>query len=181
MRFVFDSAKSARCQSRPIDDKTSGYWSPVFRTQLSEYNFIIQLHPYGIDTTSGQFATLIFALFPGDYDGFLRLPFPKSFHLSLREHLDPLNAWTQTIQPKREPPFRRPTSSLKKDAFVVALYKYIPHSTIFNETDGYIVNDTCYIELSFSEPILQKSSIRKNPFPPLPQNPPINSRLFQPR
>ena len=36
VRFTFDSAKSAHRQSKPIDDKTNGYWSPVFRT-----------HPYG--------------------------------------------------------------------------------------------------------------------------------------
>ena len=61
VRFIFDSAKSARRQSESIDDKTSGYWSPVFRTHPYGYNFIIRFHPYGIDATAGQFATLIFA------------------------------------------------------------------------------------------------------------------------
>ena len=103
VRFVFDSAKSAHRQSEPIDDKTSGYSSPVFRTHPYGYNFIIRFHTYGIDTTAGQFATLIFAFFPGDYDGLLRWPFPKVIHLSLRDQLDPLNAWTQTIQPTQEP------------------------------------------------------------------------------
>ena len=121
VRFIFDSAKSAHRQSIPIDDKTTGYWSPVFRTHPYGYNFIIQFHPYGIDTTAGQFATLIFPFFPGDYDGLLRWPFPKVIHLSLRDQVDPLNAWTQTIQPTREPPFRPPTSSLKNEAFAVAL------------------------------------------------------------
>ena len=116
------------------------------------------IHPYGIDTTAGQLATLIFAFFPGSYDGPLHWPFisTKVIHLNLRDQLDPLNAWRQTIQPTQEPPFRRPTSSLKNDAFAVALYKYIPHSYFFSETDGYIVNDTCYIEISFSGPIVQK-------------------------
>ena len=142
VRFIFDSAKSAHRQSKPIDDKASGYWSPVFRTHPYGYNFIIRFHPYGIDATAGQFASLIFAFFPGDYDGLLRWPFLKAIHLSLRDQLDPFNAWTQTIQPTQEPPFRRPTSSLKNDAFAVAFYKYIPHSKLFSETDGYVVNDT---------------------------------------
>ena len=43
-------------------------------------------------------------LFPGDYDGLLRWPFPKVIHLSFRDQLDPLNAWTQKSQPTREPP-----------------------------------------------------------------------------
>ena len=29
-RFIFDSAKSAHGLSKPIDDKASSYWSPVF-------------------------------------------------------------------------------------------------------------------------------------------------------
>ena len=101
--FVFDSAKSAHRQSRPIEYKTSGYWSRVFRTHPYGYNFIIQLHPYEIDTAAGQFATLISVFFPGDFDGLLRWPLPKIFHLRLRGQLDPLNAWTQTIQLTKEP------------------------------------------------------------------------------
>ena len=168
VRLIFDSARSAHRQSKPIDDKSSGYWSPVFRTHRYGYNFVIRIHPYGIDATAGQFATLIFAFFPGDYHGLSRRPFPKVIHLSLRDQLDPLNAWTRTIRPTQEPPFRRPTSSLKNDAFAVAFYKYIPHSKFFSENDGYVVNDTCYIEVSFSDPNVQQSSVRKLPFSTFP-------------
>ena len=48
------------------------------------------------------------------------------------------------------------------------LYKYIPHSKLFSETDGYIVNDTSYIEISFSDPTVQESSTNKLPFSPFP-------------
>ena len=163
VRFIFDSAKSAHRQSKPIDDKASGYWSPVFRAHPYGYNFIIQFHPYGVDARAGQFATLIFAFFLGDYGGLLRWPFPKAIHRSLRDQLDPLNAWTQTIQPTQEPPFSRPTSSLKNDAFAVAFYKFIPHSKLFSETDGYVVNDTCYIEVSFSDPKISIFSLSLEP------------------
>ena len=64
VRFIFDSAKLAHRQFKPIDDKTTGYWSPVFRTHPYGYNFIIRFHPYGIDATAGQFATIFFAFFP---------------------------------------------------------------------------------------------------------------------
>ena len=33
VKFVFDWAKSAHRFSKPIDDKYSGYWSPIFHTQ----------------------------------------------------------------------------------------------------------------------------------------------------
>ena len=104
VRFIFDLAKSAHRQSEPIDDRSSGYWSPAFRTHSYGYNLIIEFHPFGIDTAAGQCATFIFAFFPGHYDGLLRWPFPKVVHLSLRDQLDPLNVWTQTIQPTQEPP-----------------------------------------------------------------------------
>ena len=168
VQFIFNSARSAHRQSKPINDKTTGYWSPVFRTHPYGCNFVIRFHPYGIDAIAGQFAALIFAFFPGDYDGLLRWPFSKVIHLGLRDQLDPLKTWTQTIQPTQELPFRRPTSSLKNDAFAVAFYKYIPHSKLFSETDGYIVNDTSYIEISFSDPTVQASSTNKLPFSPFP-------------
>ena len=46
VRFIFDSAKSTHRQSKPIDDKASGYWSSVFRTHPYGCNFIIRFHPY---------------------------------------------------------------------------------------------------------------------------------------
>ena len=104
VRFVFDSAKSAHRRSKPIDDKSSSFWSPVFRTHPYGYNFIVRFRLYGIDTVAGHFATLIFAFFPGDYYGILRWPFPKVIHLRLRDQLDPLNVWTQTIPPTQVPP-----------------------------------------------------------------------------
>ena len=55
-----------------------------------------------------------------------------------------------------------------KDPCIIAFYKYIPHSKIFSETDGYIVNDTSYIEISFSDPTVQESSTNKLPFSSFP-------------
>ena len=121
VNFVYCSAKSAHRASKPKDDKSSGYWSPIFRTHLYGYNSINRFSPYGLGTNAGQFVTFLFAFFPGDYDNLLRWPFPKIFHLGLRDQLDPLNTWTQKIQPTQEHPFRRPTSSPKNKAFAIAL------------------------------------------------------------
>ena len=157
VNFVYRSATSAHRASRPIDDKLSGYWSPIFRTHPYGYNFMIRFYPYGLGTNAGQFVT-IFAFFPGDYDDLLYWPFPKIIHLGLRDQLDPLNTWTQKIQPTKEQPFRRPTSSSKNAAFAIAFHRFIPYSKFFNETEGYIVHDTCYLEISFSDPSSQKST-----------------------
>ena len=158
VNFVYCSAKSTHRASKSIDDKSSGYWSPIFRSHPYGYNFIIRFYPYGLGTNAGQFVTILFAFFPGDYDNLLRWPFPKINHLGLRDQLDPLNTWTQKIQPTQEHPFRRPTSSPKNDAFLIALHRFIPHSKFFNETEGSIVNDTCYLEISLSDPSPQNST-----------------------
>ena len=81
----------------------------------SSSNFTLMelvLQPDNLQHSSSTF-------FPGDYDGLLRWPFRKVIHLSLRDQLDSLNAWTQTIQPTKEPFFRRRTSSPKNEAFAV--------------------------------------------------------------
>ena len=107
VRLVFDSAKSAHRQPKPIDDKTSGYWSPVFLTHPYGYNIIVRFHPYGTDTTVGQFSTLIFALFPGDYDGLPRTPFPKVIHLSFQDK------WTHSMRgSKRFNPHKNPLHTI---------------------------------------------------------------------
>ena len=127
VRFIFNSAKSTHRQSKPIDDKTTSYLSPVFRTHPYGYNFIIRFHTYGIDTTPGEFATLVFAFFPGTtmvlYDGH----FLKLFILASG------TSWTHSMRGRKQfsphkNHFRQPTSSLKNEAFAVAVYNYIPHS-----------------------------------------------------
>ena len=62
--FVYCSAKSAHRASKPIDNKSSGYWSPIFRTRPYGYNFFILFYPYGLGTNAGQFVTTFFAFSP---------------------------------------------------------------------------------------------------------------------
>ena len=158
MNFVYNPAKITHRASKPIGGKASGYWSSTFRIHLYGYKFVVQFYPYGVGTTAGQFVTILSAFFLGDYDNLLHWQFPKVIHLGLRDQLDPLNSWAQKIQPTQEQPFRRPTSSTKNEAFAIALHRFIPPSKPFNETEGYVVNDTCYLEISFSEPPSQKST-----------------------
>ena len=102
--------------------------------------------------------TIIFAFLPGDYDNLLHWLFSKENHLGLRDQLNPLNTWTQKVQTTQEQPFRRPTPSPKNEASAIAFHKFIPHSKLFNETEGYVVNDTFYLEIFFCDPPSQKST-----------------------
>ena len=135
---------------------------PMATISSSDFShMVLILQPDNLQHLSSPFSLGITTVF---YDGhFLKL-FISAFGISGT----PFNGWTQTIQPTQEPPFRRPTSSLKNEAFAVALYKFIPHSKPFSETDGYLKNDTCYIEKSFSDRSVQKLSTHKLAFPPFP-------------
>ena len=131
MNFVYNSAKSAHRGFKTIGDKSSGYWSPIFRTDPYGYIFFCPILP--LRPCAGQFVTILFAFFAGDYDNLLRWPFPKTIHLGLRDQLDPVNTWTQKTQPTQEHPFRRSISSPKNEAFAIVLHRFIPHSKRFTK------------------------------------------------
>ena len=77
-RLVFDTAKSAARVDSAATNPITHYNSPVYRTNPHDYNFFIQLYPYGLNAAAGNHASIMFALFPGDYDGLLTWPFPKT-------------------------------------------------------------------------------------------------------
>ena len=108
-RLVFDSAKSAARLDNAATNPSTHYNSPVYRTHPYGYNFFVQFYPYGLNAAAGNHASIMFALFPGDYDSLLTWPFLKTVHLSVRDQLDPQNKWTITFTPSEKTPFRRPT------------------------------------------------------------------------
>ena len=99
VKFVFDSAKKARPSSDPLIEPATSFSSPIFRTHPHGYNFFIKLYPYGIEPATGKCASILFTLFPGDFDNLLKWPFSKLIHISIRDQLDPLNTWMKTIRP----------------------------------------------------------------------------------
>ena len=113
VKFVFDSAKVARSSSDPLIEPATSFSSPIFRTHRHGYNFFIKLYPYGIGPATGKCASVLFTLFPGDYDNLLQWPFPKIIHIGIRDQLDPMNTWMKTIRPDQDPAFKKPTMSTK--------------------------------------------------------------------
>ena len=94
LRLIFDTAKSDTRLDDAAKDPSTHYKSPVYRTHPHGYYFFVQFYPYGLDPASGNHASIMFALFPGDYDGSLSWPFPKTIHLSVRDKLDSQKKWT---------------------------------------------------------------------------------------
>ena len=81
--------------------------------------------------------------FPGDYDGLLAWPFPKTFHLSVRDQLDPQNKWTITLAPSKKISFRRPT---REPCPTLTNSNFFPHSKMFSKTENFLLNNTLYLK-----------------------------------
>ena len=152
VKFVFDSAKVARSSSDPLIKPATSFSSPIFRTHPHGYNFFIKLYPYGIGPATGKCASVLFALFPGDYDNLLQWPFTKTIHIGIRDQLDPMNTWMTTILPDQDPAYKKPTMSTKTGVATILINNFIPHSKLFSETEGFLIDGASFVEIKFSDP-----------------------------
>ena len=131
LKLVFHTAKSSARLDNAAKDPSTHYNSPVYRTHLHGYNFFVQFYPYGLDSAARNHASSMFALFPGEYDGLLVWPFPKTIHLSVRDQLDPQNKWTITFAPSEKISFRRPT---REPYPTLRNFNFFPHSKMLSKT-----------------------------------------------
>ena len=148
VKLVFDTAKSSPRLDNAAKDPSTHYNSPVYRTHPYGYNFFVQFYPYGLDAAAGNHASIMFALFPGDYDGLLKWPFSKTIHLSVRDQLDPQNTWTISFAPSDRISFRRPT----RDPLPTLMkFNFFPHSKMFSKTENFLFDNTLYLEIKFTD------------------------------
>ena len=112
------------------------------------YKFFIQFYPYCLDSATGTHASIMFALFPVDYDGLLTRPSPKTIHLSVRDQLDPHNKWTVTFAPSKKVSFRRPT---RDPCPTLTNFNFFPHSKMFSKTENFHLFYTLNLEKNFTD------------------------------
>ena len=168
VKFVFDSANVARPSSDPLIEPATSFSSPIFRTHPHGYNFFIKLYPYGIEPATGKCASVLFALIPGDFDNLLQWPFTKTIHIGIRDQLDPMNTWTKTILPDKDPAYKKPTRSTKTGVATILIINFIPHSKLFSETEGFLIDGASFTEINFSDPSVLKPHTQTSllfPFP----------------
>ena len=168
VKFVFDSAKLARPSSDPLMEPATSFSSPIFRTHPHGYNFFIKLYPCGIGSATGKCASILFTLFPGDYENLLQWPFSKIIHIGIRDQLDPMNTWMKTIRPDQEPAYKKPTISTKTGVATILINNFIPHSKLFSETEGFLIDGASFIEIKFSDTPVLKTHTQTSllfPFP----------------
>ena len=140
LKLVFDTAKSSARLDNAAKDPSTHYNSPVYRTHLYGYNFFVQFYPYGLDSAAGNHASIMFALFPGDNDGLLTWPFPKTIQLSVRDQLDPQNTWTAAFAPSEKISFRRPA---REPLATLMNFNFFPHSKMFSKTENFLQMTLC--------------------------------------
>ena len=168
VKFVFDSAKVSRPSSDPLIEPATSFSSPIFRTHPHGYNFFIKLYPYGIGPATGKCASVLFALFPGDYDNLLQWPFTKTIHIGIRDQLDPMNTWMKTILPDQDPAYKKPTMSTKTGVATILINNFIPHSKLFSETEGFLIDGASFVEIKFSDPPVLKPHTQTSLLLPFP-------------
>ena len=142
MKFVFDSAKVARPSSDSLIEPATSFSSHIFWIHLHGYNFFVKFYFYGIGPATGKCASVIFTLFPGDYDNLLEWPFSKLMHIGIHDQPDPLNRCTKTIRPDQDPAYKKPTTSTKTGVSTIIINNFIPHSKLFSENEGFL-SDGC--------------------------------------
>ena len=148
LNLIFDTAKSSARLDNAVKDPSTHYNSPVYRTHPYGYNFFVQFYPYGLDCAAGNHASIKFALFPGDYDGLLTWPFPKTIQLSVRDQLDPQNTWTIAFAPSVKISFRRPT---REPLPTLMNFNFFPHSKMFIKIENFLLNDTLHAEIKLTD------------------------------
>ena len=173
VKFVFDSAKKARPSSDPLIEPATSFSSPLFRTHPHGYNFFIKFYPYGIGPATDKCASILFTLFPGDFDNLLKWPFSKLIHIGIRHQLDPMNTWMKTVRPDQDPAYKKPTMSSKTEAAIVLINNFIPHSKLFSETEGFLIDGASFIEIKFSDPPALKPQTQTSLLFPFLWRPPI--------
>ena len=149
VQLVFESARSWYLKPGRKNAPTTRLRSPIFRYHPYGYNFYSNFYPFGFAAAIGTWASISLSISPGEYDDILPWPVSKTIQIKVRNQMNPLNTWSQTIESKK---LTKPTTNENSTVPTVGHPFFLPHSKLFNETDGYLHNDTSYIEISFFDP-----------------------------
>ena len=149
IQLVFESARSWYLKLERENAPTTRLRSPIFRSHPYGYNFYLTFYPYAFAAAIGTRASITLSISAGEYDDILPWPVSKTIQLKVRNQLNPLNNWNQAIESEE---LTKPTTNEYSTVPTVRHPYFLPHSKLFNETDGYLHNHTIYIHISFSDP-----------------------------
>ena len=73
----------------------------------------------------------------------------------------------KTIRPDQDPAYNKPTISTKTGVAAITI-NFNPHSKLFSETEGFLIDGANFIEIKFSDPPVLKPQTQTSllfPFP----------------
>ena len=129
---------------------------PYFRSHSYGYSFYLNLYPYAFAAAIGTWVSVSLSISAAYNDEILPWPVSNTIQLKFRDQLHPLNAWRETIDARETTP---PTSTNSSTTPTVRCPYFFPHTKLFNETDGYLLNDTMYLEIFFHPQYLNLTSL----------------------
>ena len=163
IQLVFESARLWYLKPGRKNAPTTRLRSPIFRSHPYGYNFCLNLYPYGFVAAIRRWASISLSMSDGQFDDILSWPVSKTLQIKVRDQLNPLNTWSQTIEYKELP---RTTSANFSTVPTVRYLYFFPQTKFVNETDGHLYNNNMYLEISFFDPpILPTQSSLHFPFP----------------
>ena len=149
IQLVFESARLWYLMLGQENAPTTRFRSPIFRSHPHGYNFCLKFYPYGLATAIGTWASISLSISAGEHDDILPWPVPKTIQIKVRDQLNFLSTWSKTIESKE---LTKPTENEYSTVPTVRYPYFLPHSKLFNEIDGYLHDDTIFIEISFFDP-----------------------------
>ena len=156
IQLVFESARLWYLKPGWGNAPTTQLRSPIFRSHPYGYNFFLNFYPYGFTAAIGTWTSISFSISAGEYDDILPWPVSKTIEIKVRDQLNPPKSWNQIIESKE---INKPNAN-ENSTVPTARYRYFfPHSKLFNDTDGYLHNDTIYIEIYFLIPQYHQFSL----------------------
>ena len=133
IQVVFESARLWYLKPGRENAPTTRLPSPIFRSHPYGYNFFLISYPYGFASAIGTWASNSLSVTTEEYDNILPWPVTKTIQIKVRDHLNPLNAWSQAIESIE---LSRPTSAEFSTVPTVRRSYFFPHTKLSKETDG---------------------------------------------
>ena len=144
------------CNSDPLIEPAASFSSPIFKTQSYVYIFLLKFYPYVFASAAGKYASILFTLFPGDYENLLQWPFSKVINIGIRDRTEPLNTWIQTIRLDQDPAYKQTTTPKKTGVSAVVINNFIHHPKLFSETESFLIDGASLKEIKFSDTLVLK-------------------------
>ena len=67
-----------------------------------------------------------------------------------------MNTWMKTIRPNQDPAYKKPTMTTKNGVATILINNFIPHSKLFSETEGFLIDGASFREIKVSDPPVLK-------------------------